>query len=314
MTEHANNSHRKQGKKAIWIIALILFGICCIVFIRYAYAYQLGWTGFNASRGPNVRQYRPAKTLWDWLQLLIVPAVLALVVYWLNHVNSHVERRMSMQRDETERAIALDNQRTQLFQDYLDRMSNLLLEQKFLSPQTHDEARNIARACTLTILPLLDAERKGRLLLFLYESQLITKNTPNCILLRNADFRGADLRGFDLSGANLNGANLFGAKLGRANLSESQLQNICLCEADLSGAILRSANLYEADLSRTILNSASLEEAKLMRANLSDAWLARTDATNADFSEATTSGIKLNQTIFNGATISQSQRSKMQVL
>jgi hypothetical protein len=38
------------------------------------------WTGFGGE---------PAKTLWDWLQLLIVPAVLALGALWFNYTQKN---------------------------------------------------------------------------------------------------------------------------------------------------------------------------------------------------------------------------------
>src|SRR6266571_3238425 len=296
MPADANSSLRQPHKRMIWILITLLLCISCIIFIISAYEFRLVWTGFNASQGL-ISIYQPTKTLWDWLQLLIVPVVLSIVAYWFNRTNSQTERRATAQRDVTERAIALDNQQATLLQDYLDRMSDLLLEQKFRDPKTHLEARNIARARTLIVLPRLNGERKGRLIQFLYESQLIASNTKNCIQLRNADLSEADLRGFDLSGANLSGANLSEAKLSGVNLSEAQLQGTLLHNVDLSGAILRNANLHNADLSNAILNGAYLQEANLTQANLSSAWLARTDLTRARLSDAIVNGARLDQAI-----------------
>lgn len=309
MTVDANSSWWARHKKIIWLLIAVVLGASCIVFITCAYIFQLAWTGFSASQGPNVQQYQPTKTLWDWLQLFIVPVALSIAAYWLNRANRETEQRVAEQRNKTEHAIALDGQRATLLQDYLDRMSKLLLEQKFRNPQSHPDAQNIARAFTLTVLPRLNAERKGRLIQFLYESHLIDSNTKDYILLRNADLSKADLTGFNLNGINLSEANLSEANLSGTNLSEAQLQGTCLRSANLSGAILRNANLYKADLCEATLNGALLQEAILIQADLSDAWLARTDATRANFSDALVNGAKFEDTILEGITISQAQLS-----
>ncbi len=301
----------QRHKKMTWMFVFSLLGVSCVIFIIYAYKSGLEWTGFNASQGPDTQQYQPTKTLWDWLQLLIVPIVLSVAASWLNHQNSQLEQRMTIERDKTEHDIALDNQRAELLQGYLDRMSDLLLEQKFNDPQLHLEAQNIARARTLTVLVGLDGERKGRLVQFLYESGLITAGTENCISLQHADLRDADLRGLDLSKANLNEANLSRAQLSEINLSEAQLQNIDLREADLNGAILRHTNLYKAKLNEAILNDAFLQEANLTEAILSEARLERADLTRADFSDAIVNGAKLEGAIYDNKIFSNVQLSKI---
>lgn len=169
--------------------------------------------GFTAYQDP--AGYHPTKTVWDWLQLLALPGFVSIVAYFLNSSDNEREMRITAERAETERAIASENRQATLLQDYLDRMSNLLLEHKLCGSETSVETRNIARAHTLIVLPHLNDERKGRLIQFLYESQLITSNTEACISLQNADLRKVDLRNFDLSGANLSGANLDEAQLTR---------------------------------------------------------------------------------------------------
>jgi uncharacterized membrane protein len=51
-----------------------------VVLIRIGQRYE--WTGFGESAHPEPdnQEIQPRKTLWDWLQLLIVPLALALIV------------------------------------------------------------------------------------------------------------------------------------------------------------------------------------------------------------------------------------------
>ncbi len=117
---------------------------------------------------------------------------------------------------------------------------------------------------SLTI-PRLDAERKGSVLQFLYESRLIGKGEPNI------DLTGADLSGADLSGADLSGAKLNGVNLTEANLSQTRLSGADLSRANLSGAKLNGANLSEADL--TDASGISPEELKNQAESLKGATM-----------------------------------------
>jgi hypothetical protein len=192
--------------------------------------------------------YRYDITLWDWLKLLVVPAVIAGIGIWFN-------------RQQRERELEIAERRTQdeALQAYLDVMSQLLTDEKrpLRRAQIGDSLSSVARAQTVTVLPRLDGERKARVVQFLYESGLIAKGRPILDLLR-ADLRGANLqdaglRGADLQGANLNGADLFMADLKWADLSF----------ADLRGADLRRVDLLKADISNTKLRGADLRRASL---------------------------------------------------
>lgn len=76
----------RENKKLIAIISAILL----IAIILILIGYQFDWTGFNsysitvqtnATKGTtlptNITVTLPSKTLYDWLQLLIIPLVLA---------------------------------------------------------------------------------------------------------------------------------------------------------------------------------------------------------------------------------------------
>jgi len=86
------------------------------VLIAAGYIFNWDWTGLSR------------KTLWDWLQLLILPAVLALGGYLFNYTTSKNEQKSTQLRDQTERDIALDNQCEAALQTYIDKMSELLLK------------------------------------------------------------------------------------------------------------------------------------------------------------------------------------------
>ena len=196
------------------------------------------------------------RTLWDWMQLLIIPLALTGGALYLQRAERTVERQSTEIRAKLEREIATDRQQEAALQSYLDYMADLLLNENLLT-SGNEELRNVARIRTLTVLRGLDARRKGLLLLFLYESGLILERLI-------VDLDGADLSGAELYSANLSGANLVNVNLNRAELST----------ANLSGARLIKANLNRAQLIDTELSGANLSEADLRDAKVSDQQLA----------------------------------------
>ena len=233
----------KKPLEIIIITAVCLSVVVLAVLIVLAYIFHMNVPGLSG------------KNLWDWLQLLIIPAVLAIGGYLFNFATSR-----------TEREIASDRQREEALQAYIDNMSALLLEKNLRKSVEDDEVRKIGRVRTLTVLRRLDEARKGIVLQFLYESGLIDKGR-----------KIIDLDGANLSKADLLFAELSKADLSRANLIEANLGNTNLIEADLSSAILYQANLYQANLF-----GASLYKANLHLANLGYAHLEGADLTGAD--------------------------------
>src|SRR2546423_5242968 len=177
----------------IIIVCMLVMGLLVVIILAYV---------FNVNV-PGLR----GKTLWDWLQLLIIPVVLAVGGYVFNYTTTRAEQRNTQVRDQNEQSIASDNQREAALQSYIDNMSELLLHEKLRESGEDDEVRKIARVRTLTVLPRLDANRKGSVLQFLHESSLIHK----------------DKKTIDLSDANLSFADLSGAKVTEEQLKRSQV-------------------------------------------------------------------------------------------
>jgi len=221
----------KQHRVAIGVVGIILVAVITLIIAGYWF----DWTGFNGYNkitiahtisGTNAgtviktEEYQPGKALWDWLQLLIIPAVLAVGGYLFNYTTTRAEQRNTQLQDQTEQAIASDNQREAALQAYIDSMSELLLHEK-LRDEEDDEVRKIARVRTLTVLRRLDAERKGSVIQFLYESSLIDKDN-RIIDLSRADLREADLSWTKLGAADLSRADLSGASITPKQLEEAR--------------------------------------------------------------------------------------------
>jgi hypothetical protein len=138
---------------ALMIIAAVAVGLWA------GYTYENDWTGFRDYQ-PKPGTVERGKTLWDWLDLLIIPAVLALGALWVNRNAQKNEQRRADRENQIERQIASERNQEAALQAYLDRMTDLLLREDGLrAPQPGDKVRSVARTRTLTVLRDLEAER-----------------------------------------------------------------------------------------------------------------------------------------------------------
>ncbi len=72
------------------------------------------------------------KTIWDLLQLLIIPALLAVLALWFNNQASIREQERNILQRENEQKIAEDRSREEALQSYLEGFEGLLLQYDLL--------------------------------------------------------------------------------------------------------------------------------------------------------------------------------------
>jgi uncharacterized protein YjbI with pentapeptide repeats len=259
----------------------------------------VGERRWRKSEGEEVQ---PAKTLWDWLQLLIVPAILVAITLAWSRQQTAADNKREDARIKADRVTAEQAREDATLQSYLDRMGDLMLKNGLLTSKPGSSVRAVASAETLTALRRLNGERKAEVVRFLHDSKLInaaTDENPKAtarVSLHDADLRGARFRYTNLFGANLASTDLHGADLRHAdligaNLQSADLRGAHLSDADLESAWLAYADLQGADLARAYLLSATLEGADLKDARLNHASLKQADldsvtARNADLEHA----------------------------
>src|SRR6266516_3216176 len=119
------------------IVGTAMFGIALLVVLVLGYIFNWGWTGLGPYIPPTKdSNFQRGKTLWDWLNLLgvlAIPAVVGLGAAWYTTQQGKVSVRENT-----------DNQRETALQAYLDKMSELLLEKHLRTSQPEDEVRTIA--------------------------------------------------------------------------------------------------------------------------------------------------------------------------
>lgn len=123
------------------ILALGLVGI--VAFTRWAY--HQPWTGLDQYIPASEKEQR-AKTLWDWMDLLIVPVVLGAGAYWFNS-----------RRDEAVQAVEHDRQRQESLNSFIESVGSLLIEHP-LRPRAIASSQEVPPERRQWLSALVDAQ------------------------------------------------------------------------------------------------------------------------------------------------------------
>jgi uncharacterized protein YjbI with pentapeptide repeats len=269
--------------------------------------------------------YRYDIALWDWIKLLIVPAVIAGGGIWFNH-----------QQRERELGIADRRVQATALQAFLDQITHSTAYRELRTAAASGHKRALLRAKLQTLLLQLDEKHKGYLLSFLHGAKLIRKReiTPfeytkeytrkereengeerwkyPILSLDHIDFSRTELTtDTKLTFDDLRGIILRDAKLSKVNLSGANLTNADLRDADLSGAQLRKADPHDSEripgeyhneFNKAVPKAVELPPGRLERLLKTD--LSRANLSGANLSYADLSGAYLREADMRGAHLS----------
>jgi len=250
-------------------ISLTILVILIIIAIIYLATMNdpPNWTGF----GKNVidEKVSPAKTLWDWLDLLIIPVALGLIGW----AYSQIEKVKTQNREE-------ERKQNEILESFLETMTKLIMEHNLRSKPSQ-QTLAIARARINIAFNNINKLRKGQILQFLYESDLIDPkpilpllgaNLQDAILdeivLGKSEIKGAFFNRASIQRANLKGANFIGCDFSQANFSNSLLNNANLSYTNLSESKLKHMDLTSVNFEGSNLSGADLRGSKILKAQL----------------------------------------------
>ncbi|MCA9894670.1 MAG: pentapeptide repeat-containing protein [Anaerolineae bacterium] len=341
MSENQENSQATDANRSRRYWLLILLGaVVVILFIPLVYFSNWQWASPDDWKGI---------TLWDWLDLLLIPLLLgAAGAYWNFITNLRREREEKALRDQQAREDKIrqerqkfeslearrrdeERYREETVRKYFDDIAYLMVGKGLLGSVQSVEYKRSKRGNETT--ESMTAGNKLLKLANLLENPVwhMAQTRTITVLRRMAYQRIVDNNDssseklesiIDVQRVNeildflrdsglLRGA---GSVLLRANFRNATLKGVDLklanlLSADLYQANLSGASLHEANLSKTHLADANLSNSDLIRANLSEAKLFGTNLCNANLHGANLSSTELRKAILSGATLDDANLS-----
>ena len=261
----------KFGSDKPWIKSVLswAFSILLVIIISN-WISNFKWSGFQK------------KSFWDWLQLLIVPLMLAFGGLYVNYA---FETR--------DKQIAEEGKKQELLKDYFSKMQTLILAEKTLpksnnkptgspsldqnQPKLSPESQAIAKALTFAVLDELDGKRKGKVISYLADSKLIiedpTLKSKSEINLEHANLKDIVLQDVVMPFVKINNADMTNARLDNVDLSNSDLADSDLSEATLKNVKLIEAKVYGVNFTKTNLTGVNFSNTDLNNSNFYNATL-----------------------------------------
>jgi uncharacterized protein YjbI with pentapeptide repeats len=251
--------------KAIKIIitCLLIVLLCYIGYLAFL-PEPPAWTGFGKSTKDD--KIEPAKTLFDWLDLLIIPLSLGLLGWLYKEAEKSQAERSEKEKSRNESLNSFFNVITDLQQ------------KNDLSGNPSNQAKAMAKTRINMTLSQLDGARKGQVLQFLYESDLIDVS-PKLKLL----------------GANFNEAILDQIVLGGSEIRGAFFKNTSIKDANLNGIIFNSCNLENANLSGSLVVNSNFAYTNLRNSKMKNMDLTTVEFEGADLTKADLRGSKIKQ-------------------
>jgi hypothetical protein len=114
--------HSKDPNRMLAFLALGLM-VLCVFSSLLVYIYPQKWSGFSG------------RTLWEWLDLLLLPSVIVALVPLINMALAKSDRR----RRQNEEEVALARHQDEILRSYFDRMTELILDKRLDDEETEDE-------------------------------------------------------------------------------------------------------------------------------------------------------------------------------
>lgn len=240
------------------LVTILLIGFIGLIIYWISLDNPPVWTGFGESyKKPNIE---PAKTLFDWLRILILPLSLGLLSWLYKEDEKTKERKKEKSKNEKE-----------AYSKFVDGITELIKNHGLTSNLPSASTRAIAFKKLCLTLEEVDESVKGQIIQFLYQSNLIDsapkfvlvgaefgKTKLDNIILVDSEIKSAYFQNSSIKNAKLNNACFDSCNFENSDFTESHVNN-----TDLSYTNLKGSKLREMDLTTVIFEGADLTNADL---------------------------------------------------
>jgi O6-methylguanine-DNA--protein-cysteine methyltransferase len=239
----------------------VLVGILLLLIVAVNIVSNFKWSGFQK------------KSLWDWLQLLVVPSMLAFGAFYLNYSSEARDKELAIKQQQQEivkdyfskmQTLILEEKKIRIsqtppkqiekdYKDYYSKNSSSSKDQQKLSP----ESQSIGKALTFAVLDEVNGIQKGKVITYLAEAGLINTDKPQ-IDLENANLKDMQLDSVILTNVNIRKAHMQNAKLSKVQFTASDLRGANFSGATLDDVFFSESNLIGSNFYGVIFKNVRL--------------------------------------------------------
>lgn len=251
---------------------IVVLIILCAIYIGYNGIFPYDspeWMGFYSTNDKGIAN---PKLLWDWLDLLIIPSSVALVGW----IYKEFEKSKDAKKE-------YENKQNETLDSYFRNISDLIINNNLLDNNLNNDSKIIARTRTIVAIENLSGDRKGQVLQFLHESNLIRNNV--------VDLVGANFKDSEVSGIVLTDISIKGVFFCRSEFVKTYLQNTDFSACDFSETNFDGSLLLNTNLSYTKLVNCKLTNIDLTTVNFEGADLTKADLSFSKISKTQLDGI-----------------------
>ena len=134
MDEQQQSHEQRTRRRLLWIGGLAALFLFLIVLIC-GYVFEWEWTGLVKDTN------FPKRTLWDWMQLLIIPAVIAGGTIWFNQRQQARQQEQESAIADLEEQRARHNEMVKALQDKKESVAYVALQVREEGLPDHQERR-----------------------------------------------------------------------------------------------------------------------------------------------------------------------------
>ncbi len=198
-------------------------------------------------------------------------------------------------------SIAQERKQQEILTDYFSKMQGLIVETK-KSKQTPGskesnseerlllEFRPTAKALTLSVLEQLDGKRKGKVITYLAESQLITVDNNKLYPQPEINLYGANLAGMVLNDVD------------QVETVNKRRLGVAITGADMTDSTIKNVRLFVG---------SQLRESKFIQANLTDVYFTNADMQGVQFIKSQMTGVDFSNTILSNTRFDNVETTKI---
>lgn len=316
MSKEKSPRDYKRILKWIGYVFLVIFLMVVLLQGAILLETRLGWTFIGIgkyevpNKNPNATEpifYRPAKTLWNLLEVLIIPVFVAVAIWYLDRQDNQRKEKIA-DNERKQRTILAQNERMQaVLTDFIEKVSDLILVYEQSNPRNRKHVRNIIHARVIDAAKELDENRKAQVFEFLHTLGRLTplKSGPRLhnVLANEEDHQSSENDyNFQIPQKPDGNYQRFpDSILDRVDFSKIRLKDIRSEPIDISGVRMQDAVVENADFSNCILRGVRFDRAQFDNIQLIDSILDFSYWQQSKIKKSKFTNAKLNEVDFTEA-------------